>query len=266
MLRSYISCLLFQLFFSFGLYAQDYSLIADKYSNNKGDSVMYVLYQGRGLDSTAIAPETVGNLSVFSYLQGGKKIPDLKIDSTAFVRFSAQQQNTGQSLLTVEFSGGKAEHDHLTVEEFANAENLTDLASVIDSSGFTTEYTANTFFTAKALTMTDKNSGGLHSKVEGKQLEIILQQNPYKLLYGDDIIAVAYLNGKPQKGVSIVIYTKAMNGQIFAARYRSNDDGQFFFKLNRSGLWLVQAVYANPSEEEGVNYNFYQSSYSFRFQ
>lgn len=266
MRRSYFAYLVFQLFFCYTLYAQDYTLLADRYVTKKGDSVTYVLYQGRGLDTTAIAPETVSSISLFSYLQGGKKNVDHQIDSTSFARFAAVQQNAGQSLLTVEFSGGEAQHDHLTVEEFANTENLTDLASVIDSSGFTTEYTASTFFTAKALTTTDKPGGGLNSKLEGKQLEIVLQQNPYKLLYGDDIIAVAYLNGKVQKGVSIVIYTKATNGQVFAARYRSNDEGQFFFKLNRSGLWLIQAVYANPSEEEGVNYNFYQSSYSFRFQ
>lgn len=266
MRRTYFACLVFQLFFGYALYAQDYTLLADQYVSKKGDSVTYVLYQGRGLDTTVIAPETVSHISLFSYLQGGKKNTDHQVDSASFVRFAAVQQNTGQSLLTVEFNGGQAVYDHLTVEEFVNMENLTDMASVIDSSGFTTEYTANTFFTAKALTATEKPGGSLNNKLEGKQLEIVLRQNPYKMLYGDDIIAEVYLDGKVQSGVSIIIYTKAMNGQVFATRYRSNNEGQFFFKVNRSGLWLIQAVYANPSDEEGVDYNFYQSSYSFSFQ
>lgn len=267
MRKAYFSVFVFLSFSISHLVAQDYSILASNYFNAKDDSITYTLFQGRGLDTMQIAPEAVSGISLFSYLQGGKKIADMEVDSANFVRFAAVQQHAGQSLLTLEFSGGKVVHDQITVEEFANTENMSDLGTVIDSSGFTTEYTANTFFVAKALTITDKHNGSLNSRKEGdSQLEIVLQQNPYKLLYGDDIIALAYLNGKPQPGVSVTIYTRASNGQVYAARYRSNAEGKFFFKLNRSGLWLVQAVYANSSEEEGVDYNFYQSSYSFSFK
>ena len=246
--------------------AQDYSFIASKYTASKGDSIRYTLFQGRGLDSTEIAPEAVKNLSYANYLQGGKKMTDTIPLNKDFASYASVQQNEGQSLLTVEFSGGSVTYDQLVVEDFAKTENLKDMASVIDSSGFTTEYTANTFFTAKCLTVTGKPNGNLFKAREGKQLEITLEQNPYKLQYGDDITAVVLLNGKPQAGASAIIYTKSMSGQIHATRYRSNEEGKIYFKLNRSGLWLLQAVYANPSQEKGINYNYYQSSFSFRFQ
>lgn len=262
------SCLLFVSFsfFSVMAYAQDYSLIASKYVSAQGDSITYTLYQGRGLDSTEIAPEAVKNLIYANYAQGGKKGADTISLSKEFIRYSAVQNNSGQSLLTVGFKGDRVTYDQLVVEDFAKTENLTALASVIDSSGFTTEYTANTFFTAKVLTTTDKPGGNLYKAKEGKQLEMILEQNPYKLQYGDDITAVVLLDGKPLGGASATIYTKSVTGQVHATKYRSNAEGKIYFRLNRSGLWLLQTVYANPSEEEGVNYNYYQSSYSFRFQ
>jgi len=246
--------------------AQDYSIIASNYFAAKGDTITYTVFQGRGLDSTEINPETVKNLSYANYLQAGKPVDDTIALNRGFLNYRAFQKGEGQSLLTIEFTGGKVTYDQLVVEDFAKAENLKDLDSVIDTSGFTTEYTANTFFTAKALTQTVKNSGNLYKKQEGKQLEIVLEQNPYKLQYGDDISAIIYLNGKPIAGTSTTIYTKSITGQVHAAKYRSNEEGKIYFRLNRSGLWLIQTVYANPSQEKGVNYNYYQSSYSFSFK
>jgi len=268
-MRKFIkSCFLLVLFFISFIVAraQDYSLIANKYVATQGDSIVYTLYQGRGLDSAEIAPEAVKNLIYANYMQGGKKMTDTIPLDKDFIRYSAVQHNGGQSMLTIEFKGERVTYDQLVVEDFAKTENLTALASVIDSSGFTTEYTANTFFTAKVLTNTDKPNGSLYKNKECKQLEIILEQNPYKLQYGDDITAVVLLAGKPLEGASATIYTKSITGQVHAAKYRSNADGKIYFKLNRSGLWLLQTVYANPSEDEEVNYNYYQSSFSFRFQ
>ncbi|QNL50083.1 DUF4198 domain-containing protein [Olivibacter sp. SDN3] len=254
------------LFLAVSVKAQDYSLLASNYYADKGDSITYTLFQGRGLDSTEIAPEAISNLSYANYIQGGKKVSDTISLNSEFVKYSALQQNNGQSLLTIEFKGGTETHDQLVVEDFAKTENLKDLASIIDSSGFTTEYTANTFFTAKALTRTEKHNGNLYKNKECQQLEIVLEQNPYRLQYGDDITAVIFLAGKPLEGASATIYTKSITGQVHEAKYRSNGDGKIYFKLNRSGLWLLQTVYANPSEEDGVDYNYYQSSFSFSFQ
>lgn len=266
MIKSFLFVASFFVLSIFQVNAQDYSLIADEYVASSGDSINYTLYQGRGLESSEIAPEAVKNLTYANYTQGGKKVADTISLNKDFVKYTAIQQNGGQSLLTIEFKGGAVTYDQLVVEDFAKTENLTDLASVIDSSGFTTEYTANTFFTAKALTITDKSNGNLYKTKECKQLEVILEQNPYKLQYGDDITAVILLDGKPLEGTSTTIYTKSSNGQVHAAKYRSNAEGKIYFKLNRSGLWLLQTVYANPSQEKGVNYNYYQSSFSFRFQ
>ncbi|GAA4801362.1 hypothetical protein GCM10023231_32660 [Olivibacter ginsenosidimutans] len=250
---------------SISIKAQDYSLIANTYEASKGDSIVYTLYQGRGLDSTEIAPEAVKNLIYANYTQGGKKAADTIPLDKSFMQYRALQQNEGQSLLTIEFKGGTVTYDQLVVEDFAKTENLTELAGIIDSSGFTTEYTANTFFTAKVLTVTGKPNGSLYKNKECKQLEIVLEQNPYKLQYGDDIAAVILLDGKPLQGTSTTIYTKSISGQVHASKYRSDADGKIYFKLNRSGLWLLQTVYANPSQEKGADYNYYQSSFSFRF-
>lgn len=263
-----ISCFIAFLFslVSFIVSAQDYSLIANKYVAAQGDSITYTLLQGRGLDSTEIAPEAVKSLIYANYLQGGKKVADTIPLNKDFVKYSALQSNGGQSLLTIEFKGGSVTYDQLVVEDFAKTENLTELSSIIDSSGFTTEYTANTFFTAKALTRTDKSNGNLYKNKEGQQLEIVFEQNPYKLQYGDDITALILLEGKPIAGTSTTIYTKSVSGQVHTAKYRSNNEGKIFFKLNRSGVWLLQTVYAKPSDEKGINYNYYQSSFSFNFQ
>lgn len=268
MFKNWSVCFLFSFFLvlAANVRAQDYSLLANNYYANQGDSIIYTLFQGRGLDSTEIVPEAIHNLVYTNYLQGGKKVPDTISLNSEFVTYGALQRNTGLSVLTIEFKGGTVTHDQLVVEDFAKTENLKDLASIIDSSGFTTEYTANTFFSAKALTRTDKYNGNLYKNKECQQLEIVLEQNPYRLQYGDDITAIIYLEGKPLEGASATIYTKSITGQVHAAKYRSNADGKIYFKLNRSGLWLLQTVYANPSEEEGIDYNFFQSSFSFGFQ
>lgn len=267
-MRLFRSSLLCVLLLNIGgyLYGQDYSLIASEYAASKGDTLIYTLYQGRGLDSASIAPEAVDSLHTAFYFQGGKKIDNAIALDSSFKTFVSKEDNTGQSLLMTEFGGGKATYDQLIVEDFAQTENLSDLLPVIDTSGFTTEYTANTFFSTKALVSTERPSGKLHSSKLGHYLEITLQQNPYKMQYGDDMTAIILLNGKPVKGASAIVYTRSPTNQVYSARYRSNDDGKIYFKINRSGLWLVQAVYANPSDEDGVDYNYYQSSYSFSFR
>ncbi len=246
--------------------AQDYSLIASDYFPDKGDTISYQLMQGRGMDSSIVKPEGVESLTFGTYFQGGKQVDQpFRLDS-AFQTFASIEGNEGLSLLMTEFAGGTVTHDQLIVEDFAQTENLTDLLPVIDTSGFTTSYNASSYFSNKALVSAGKPSGKVFKNTLGKYLEVVLLQNPYKMQYGDDMTARILLDGKPLKGASAIVYTKSLTGQIYSARYRSDDDGRIFFKINRSGLWLVQAVYANPSEQEGVDYNYFQSSYSFSFR
>ncbi len=115
----------------------------------------------------------------------------------------------------------------------------------------------------------DKRGGGLHNKVLGQKLEILLLQNPYSLDPGDDLDVQVLFDGKPAPGEVVT----ALNGDgerlITATKRWTDAEGMARFKLNRAGFWLIRLVHLAPCVEAedrdclDVDWESYWSSYSF---
>jgi uncharacterized GH25 family protein len=118
----------------------------------------------------------------------------------------------------------------------------------------------------KSLVEVEKNSANNFDKPLNEDFEIILKDNPYKGSYGADIIAQVKLRGKAAANVNVMLYVKTADGRnIFAQKLSSDKEGQVYFKLSREGIYLLRALYTEPSKEKGADFETWMSSYSFGF-
>ena len=118
----------------------------------------------------------------------------------------------------------------------------------------------------KSLVEVEKNSPNGFEKPLNDEFEIILKDNPYKGNYGDDIIAQVRLRGKPIANVVVMFYVRTVTGtNIFAQKLSSDKEGQIYFKLSREGIYLLKALYTEPSKEKGADFETWMSTYTFGF-
>lgn len=245
-----------------GASAQDYALLPDICKVKPGDTLIYRLFSGKGLDINALEPGEADSLRGVVNLHSGKKQ-----DGTpegGFSEYRTVAEKTGQNLLAFEFTGEPIE---LPLSDLNNLVQAKSGSEEAQAEGFSvgTEYIAAPHYSLKALTATEKHNGKLHAEKLGHQLEIILGQNPYKSLYGDDVIGHVLFKGEPLAGLQVNVYVKSANGNVYPHTYRTDSEGKFYFKLNRSGTWLVQTAYGVPAESAETDFDYWQSAYAFGF-
>ncbi len=194
----------------------------------------------------------------------------------AVAQFTAAKR--GQNFLAFEFTGEPLEVPSNELSALVKAKQTkvgakqdtsatTEESEETDEFAMGTEYIAAPHYSVKALTCTGEGGGKFHEALEDQELEITLSQSPYKLQYGDDIIGTVYFKGKPISGLAVMVYVKSAGDNVYQNEYHTDDQGRFFFKLNRSGNWLIQTAYAiaSASETSDSDYDYWQSSFSFGF-
>jgi len=118
----------------------------------------------------------------------------------------------------------------------------------------------------KSLIEVEKNSPNGFEKPLNDEFEIILKDNPYKGSYGDDIIAQVRLRGKPAVNVVVMSYIRTLSGaNVFAQKLSTDKEGQIYFKLSREGIYLLRALYTEPSKDKGADFETWMASYTFGF-
>ncbi len=118
----------------------------------------------------------------------------------------------------------------------------------------------------KSLVEVEKNSPNGFEKPLNDEFEIVLKDNPYKGNYGDDIIAQVRLRGKPAVNVVVLFYIRTLKGtDVFAQKLSSDKEGQIYFKLSREGVYLLRALYTEPSKEKGADFETWMATYTFGF-
>lgn len=128
--------------------------------------------------------------------------------------------------------------------------------------------------TLKALVRVGEPAGaasaaGLHGRVVGQKLEIVLLQNPYLLDPGEELEARVLLHGEPLADQLVHAYRAGGGGPVSGQTSRTGADGVARFRLDRGGLWLIRLVHLAPcSERSGVDcqdtaWESYWTAYSF---
>lgn len=110
----------------------------------------------------------------------------------------------------------------------------------------------------------DSRGGGLHKKVLGQQLEILLLQNPYLLDPGDELDVQVLFDGKPAPDHMVTAFNGDGDQLVSTSKARTNETGIARFKLERAGFWLIRLVHLYPnSDRADIDWESYWTSFSF---
>jgi uncharacterized GH25 family protein len=117
----------------------------------------------------------------------------------------------------------------------------------------------------KSLIEVGKNTGKIFNKEIGEQYEIILQQNPYKMNYGDDVSAIVKFKGQPVTDATVMLYVKTVGGSIFPQKLNTDATGTIYFKLSREGIYILYTKHFEPSTDKTADFESWRTTYTFAF-
>lgn len=246
--------------------AHDYFLLPEDFFLKKGNDLKVALMVGDEFKNLEGRKYQSSMTKTFSLRMGKKPVDFLAIskDSLAPV-LTYKTTETGLHLL--EMSRNYASIT-LKKEDFLNylvEEGLLKIQDSLTKSpqiNFTEKYTRY----LKTLVSVDKPTGGIYNEKVGHQLEIILDNNPYKLNYGDDLSATILFKDKPLKTTAAELVVKSGDGKVHVTKVNSDENGKVYFKVNREGTYLVRLVYMQKCKDKSADFESWWASYSFAYK
>jgi hypothetical protein len=113
---------------------------------------------------------------------------------------------------------------------------------------------------AKLLVAVDGGDG--QDRQTGLPLELVAEENPYKLREGDPLQVRLYFKGKPIEGIAISAIAKA--DPEARQLVRTNAEGRASIALPNSGPWLLNAVHVmEPARGENAHWTSLWASLTF---
>lgn len=247
-------------------YSHDYFLLPDEFYLSKGQTLKVHLFVGDEFKELEERKYQSSKTTAFWLYDGGKKI-NLKESATDSLMpvLSQKLESSGLTLVAME-----RDYSEITLEkqkfiDYLNEEGLDKIAKEVkkdQKKAFKEKYTRY----LKTLVSVDRPAGNLYDTKLKHKLEILLLQNPYKMKYGDDMISQVLFEGKPLANASVEVITKVMNGKVFTTGYRTDDKGQIYFKVNRSGTWMVRLVHMVRVKTGNTDFESFWASYTFGFR
>jgi uncharacterized GH25 family protein len=106
----------------------------------------------------------------------------------------------------------------------------------------------------KAILQVGKKLTDDYKTVLGYPVELVPQQNPYKLKRGDTIEILCLKDGRPL-AEQVVLAGREENGKIVVApELRSDKNGMVKLPLNGSGKWYVKFINMTKLDDPNLNY------------
>jgi hypothetical protein len=259
-------CLIFILIAPFVSYSQDHLLLPDSFFIQKGETFQVRLMTSVDLKEPKEQKFLPASTTGLWFYDGGKK-EDLKTSATADMMpvLSRKQENSGLVLLAMDQNLTDLElpkKDLVTLLRDNGFEKFTKSAEAKNKQ----TYIIKNQVSSKTLAMVEKSSGGLFNQKIGQDLEILLLQNPYKMLYGDDLIAEILFKGKPVVNSQVEVLTKGSNGNLFKQNYSTDKGGRIYFKLNRAGAWMIRVSHMLPLQDSKSDFESFNANYTFGFR
>ena len=118
----------------------------------------------------------------------------------------------------------------------------------------------------KAILQVGKKQTDDYKTVLGYPVELIPQQNPYKLKKGDTIEILCLKDGKPLAG-QVVLAGREESGRIKSSpELRSNAKGIVKLKLDGSGKWYVKFINMVKLDDPALNYESKWTTLTFEMK
>jgi uncharacterized GH25 family protein len=118
----------------------------------------------------------------------------------------------------------------------------------------------------KAILQVGKKQTDDYKTVLGYPVELVPQQNPYKLNKGDTIEILCLKDGKPLAG-QVVLAGREESGKIKASpELRSDAKGIVKLKLDGSGKWYVKFINMAKLDDPALNYESKWTTLTFEIK
>jgi len=246
--------------------AQDYVLLPENFVLHKGDKLNLHLISVNQFTPTNELKYEASKTAKFS-IQSGKKETDLLTVA----------KDSASPIISMPLESDGLHIIHMVKKSITDDIESDDFIKMLEDEGFTQyaekakngskdSFREKYTWYMKSLVEVEKNSPNGFEKPLNDEFEIVLKDNPYKGSYGDDIIAQVRLRGKPVANVVVTSYIRTLSGaNVFAQKLSSDKEGQIYFKLNREGIYLLRALYTEPSKDKGADFETWMATYTFAF-
>lgn len=118
----------------------------------------------------------------------------------------------------------------------------------------------------KAIVQVGKKQTDDYKTVLGYPVELVPQQNPYKLKRGDTIEILCLKDGKPLAG-QVVLAGRDDKGKIVSSpELRSDEKGLVKLRLDGSGKWYVKFINMAKLDDPNLNYESKWTTLTFEIK
>lgn len=108
----------------------------------------------------------------------------------------------------------------------------------------------------------DPARGSGFDRVVGFPVELVPEQNPYRLKSGEQLAVRMLREGRPLPGVLVVGYPH--RDPESSVRGRTDDEGRVVLRLDRAGSWLIKAVHMERIDnDERADWQSWWASLTF---
>jgi len=247
--------------------AHDYWLEPARFVVRRGDAVDVGLFVGDGFVADTERPLQIDKTKSLRLVTREREV-DLLANATEGARPVVDDlvlDAAGPVLFAME---RKWVDIHLPDEKFTaylEHEGLKEVAARRDREGHR-EIERECYTRAvKALVAVDaKRAEGLHDRVLGHKIEILLLDDPFALDVGDRLRAELRFRGKPLARVNITAYVREPGGEVTSRRVRTDARGRAGFPVERVGVWALRTVHLVPCAGCGyADWESYWTSFTF---
>ncbi len=250
------------------IFAHDLFLKTDSYFLKPNSKFTVKVMNGTFLASEgAVAFARLNDVSVVS---GGKRVhpqeTDLtKNETTAFLNLTTGAAGTyvvGLSTKSREIALKAADFN-----EYLREDGLPDTLEERRKTGELEKDAVERYAKhVKAILQVGKNQTDDYKTMLGYPVELVPQQNPYKLKKGDTIEILCLKDGKPLAG-QVVLAGREERGKIKASpELRSDTNGIVNLKLDGSGKWYVKFINMAKLDDPALNYESKWTTLTFEIK
>lgn len=247
----------------FAASSQDYFLLPENFYMHKGDKLNLHLLSGTQFVKEGESKYESGKISKFMLYEGSKKTDLSKATKdTASNVLNYTLENSGLAMIEL-VKTETIESERNKFLKNLDAEGLGKIAE--DAKSSNQQYfveKSNRYL--KTLIAVDKANGNF-DKPLGEDYEIVIQQNPFKASYGDDVTAQVLFKGQPLKDAVVIQYVKTINGNIFPQTLTTDSGGLVFFKLSREGIYMLSSTHIEVSTDKNADFESWGATMTFAF-
>lgn len=252
------------IFAAFSARAQNYALLPENFFLQKGEKINVHLILGEQFSKDEEVEYNAAETGKFEIFEDKKKTDLSKTKDGASPIISVDAANEGLVMVDMARKAQINEVEHDKFIKTLDDEGLSKLSDKAKGSNAETFRERSAWF-MKTMVMVEKKGGNIYEKPQGDDLEIVLQSNPYKQNYGDDITAVINYKGKPAVDIPVTIYTRTVSGTLFPQHLTSDASGLIYFKLSREGIYYLHAIRMDLSKDHDADFDSLHATFTFAF-